>query len=136
MTIDQFMAKNEKYYGKYPDKMSFIKSAIALYLQNFREDKLSHLLQIVWMNHNHNFGAPDIAAIEKAYDYALKNGKCGDLKKMREATIFNDDEVLTEEEKAETQRMIEDAGYSSLFDMLNSQINEQRKKRSDQDKES
>lgn len=122
MTIDQFITENENYYGPYPKKMDYIKNAISLYLQNFREDKLSQLLQIVWMNHNHNFGAPDIAAIEKAYDHALKNGKCGGLKKLREATIFHDDEVLTEEEKAETRRMIEEKGFSSLKEMLMSQM--------------
>ena len=126
MTIEEFITETENYYGEYPENRKYIRDAIALYLRGFKEHKLPELLQMVWRNHNANFGAPDIATIEKAYDHAIEMGKCGDLRKMRESTGYETPDLPTKEELEETQRMIEEAGYSSLSEMLNDQIKKKR----------
>jgi hypothetical protein len=121
MTVDSFIAEIEKYYGSYPDKMERVKTLTKAYLRDFKTEKLPELLKLVFMNHSHNYGCPDIAAVEKAYEHAQRNNKCQDLKIMRATNYFIDD-VPTEEEIEETLKLIESGEGKSLSLLFDDKI--------------
>jgi hypothetical protein len=125
MDVDGFIIEIEKYYGAYPEKMERVKNVTKAYLRDFKTEKLPELLKLVCMNHSYNYGSPDIAAIEKAYEHAQKNGKCQDLK-ITKATNYFIEDLPTEEEVKETLRLIESGEAKSLLSLLDDKIKQNK----------
>ena len=125
MTINQFIDQVEGYYGVYPEKMHRVKVMTEAYLKDFKEEKFPELLKLVCMHHAFNYGPPDISAIEKAYEHAQKNGKCGDLKKIK-ATNYILDDVPTAEELQNQKKLMESGEFKGMMDQFNEKIRAKR----------
>ncbi len=126
MTIDQFVEQIESYYGEYQEKNYRVKVLLKGYLKDFKQAKLPELLKLVMMNHAVNYGTPDISAVEKAYDYALKNNKCQDLKYLAPANYYIED-TPTEEELAKTRELIASGEGKSLTELFNQKMHDMEK---------
>lgn len=126
MNIDNFVEQLEMYYGEYTNKNNRVKLMLKAYLKDFKQDRLPDLLKLVMMNHAVNYGCPDIAAVEKAYDYALKNKKCQDMKFIP-PTNYKVEDMPTEEELAETRALIDSGAGQSLTELFSQKMHQMGK---------
>lgn len=115
MTYSVFIYQIKSYYGQYQGKTN-VETYVMRYLSaNIEESRLGDLYAYVLYAHPVNYGAPDIAAIESAIDRAREKGQRDirlfvDPLKAKVKKERNHMPKLTEQERAEGERILEEVG--------------------------
>lgn len=104
----EFMEQVQRYYGSYEDRPRVADYVYAYLMRDIEQSKLSQLFRYITYSHPVNYGPPDIAAIESAIGWAIKNVKGADIHKPRTTGAVEsiDDFEISDEEREENKDRI------------------------------
>jgi hypothetical protein len=83
LTYQDFMDHVQDYFGAYPEKSHVPDYVMAYLKRDIDEERLNVLFRYLSYSHPVNYGAPDIAAIESAVIWGLKNNKGSGVHKSK-----------------------------------------------------
>ncbi len=111
MNHQTFIDQIKAYYGDYPDK-SKVETYVMHYLKSdIDPDSLDRLFKYVCRSHPVNYGPPDIAALEGAIIWALKNTHNAiDVHRSDVNAGRNELPVILDEEYQEGKKMLDERG--------------------------
>ncbi|MDC7223483.1 MAG: hypothetical protein PQJ60_07050 [Spirochaetales bacterium] len=128
MNIAEFIETIEGYYSPYENQVR--KAAVVRYLERYKPNQLSDLLDLVISNHFVRLGTPCMASIERIH----REYNEGDPQKRRESHVSLKKPVkeisacspealpvISDEERAEVERMLEEEG--GILGMIHRQRN-------------
>jgi hypothetical protein len=127
------MSRLQDYYGPYPSRQdasgnavpSKVPSYVLAYLKrDIDPEKLDQLFRFITYYHPARFGPPGISDIEKAINQARYDGKGSDVHKGPPAYQPPIEDMPTDEEKREADRMIAEAG--GLQNLFRKMVHEKR----------
>lgn len=110
MNYNEFIVKVAEYWGDWENKV--VPGVVLAYLKrDIRPDRLPDLLRYMYYTHPHRLGPPGVAEFETAIYRKVEKGKKRDPRKPEmSASMPPPLEEPTEEERAETERLIKEAG--------------------------
>ena len=117
-----FITKIQEYYGYYPapkeESTPGIGDFVMAYLKrDIDEEKLNTLYRYLTYSHPVNYGPPDIAAIENAVIWALKNNKGADVHQVNPTDGSEYVDTITEQERKEGEEILEKmGGLTGIFE--------------------
>jgi hypothetical protein len=126
LTYKELTEKIQDYYGSYPEGSKIGNYVMSYLKRDIDESKLDKLFRYVTYFYPHRFGPPGIADIEKAINESIYKHKGDDVHKIKKYTT-SELETITEEERKEADKLIEQAG--GLTDMFGKVVEANRFKK-------
>lgn len=117
MTFLDFLAQCQELYGAYPEDSKLGDFVMAYLRRDIDPNRLPKLFRYLTYSHPVNFGPPDIAAIENAIIWAMKNDKGSDVHRsmadQERGDLQGRIDTLTDDEREQGARMLDERGGMS-----------------------